>query len=153
MAHRQETWICDACKRPACKGGCYYRPSRVVALLANYPVAAQTVGDPTSYRVMRTKVEANAMEGNWAVRADLQRALAHVCAATPNGPIIEQIVVLAYVGIPTPSKQGKNRGVSDSELGRLLDMDTATVAAYRMKGIRLMVECLNPDYDWDKEQR
>lgn len=137
------TWICDTCKRCTCKGGCYYTPGRVVALLAALPYDGQQVTNPKNYGKSQ-KVSGNRMEGQWAIRADLMRALAYV--AVQDDALTEAIVRLAYIGRPTKFPPGKYAGLSDADIAGEYGMDRRAVSRRRAKGLRLMVQCLNPDY-------
>jgi len=43
-------------------------------------------------------------------------------------------------------------GLSDEAIGAKLGMDPRTVGRRRQLGIRLMVRCLNPDYQWQEDE-
>ena len=132
----------DDCDIPDCDGSCFYSARRIVKLLAQLPNDGQDINDPANYGMSRVKRDGNPMEGQWAVRADLLRGLAYVRVKVPSGPYIEQVVVLAYVGVPVPGRVGKWAGVPDDRIGRLLHLSDEKVATYRRRGIALMVECL-----------
>ncbi len=142
---------CMHCARKNCpdhdgKGGCYYTPARVRGKLADLPYDVANHGDPNSY-TKRPKAQNNPQEDSWAIRGDLERALGHVRGAVPNGPTIEQVVVLAYVGVPTgPSRAGRWAGVPDAQIARLLHLDERTVSRYRDLGLAMMVRFLNPGH-------
>ena len=151
MPRRKVDYICDVCKVPACKGGCYYRPADVERGLKQLPYS-RTVLSPSFDDFSSSRLHANPLEAGWAERADILRALDFVAASAEDGGLTRLIVYLAYAGTKSDRREGTNPGLSDSDLAGRFGMDRSTVRRHRERGLRLMVACLNPEYEWKEEE-